>query len=147
MLAKELPLTDQFTKAVNTINDNVTDTAAITKQDARNLEREGWLPQAAQMYEQLLKATPSSIPVLERLMIVYRKLKAYKKEIIAIDKAIKLYESQYGGADHYDVKVASISKKLNSLLGHADKKGKSLLVIPEVARLAKRKATALKRLK
>ena len=133
--------------AVNKENDNVPEGAAITKQDARLFEKEGQLAQAAGAYEQLLKATPSGIPVLERLMIVYRKMKAYKKEIVAIDKTIKLYESKYRAANHYGVKVASLSKKLNSLLGHVDKKGKSRLVIPEVARLEKRKATALKRLK
>lgn len=122
------------------------DHLTITRYNAAALEKEGHMQQAARMYEQLLKSAPTSIYILNKLMIVNRRMKAYKKEVFFIDKAIALHESKYRLEKPKNVKVERISKKLNSLLGHTNKKGQSLLVIPEVERLQKRKVTALKKL-
>ncbi|MDB5279544.1 MAG: hypothetical protein JWR61_4499 [Ferruginibacter sp.] len=123
------------------------DHLSVTRHNAAALEKEGHLHEAARMYEQLLKSAPFSIYILNKLMIVNRRMKAYKKEVFFIDKAIAIHESKYRVEKPKDVKVERISKQLNSLLGHTNKKGQNLLVIPEVERLQKRKATALKKLK
>jgi tetratricopeptide (TPR) repeat protein len=105
---------------------------------AAMLEQRGDTKGAMALYEQLLKEFPSNLKILTRLMIGYRKLKLYKKEIAVINKAIKIYEQLYLPKKN-KASVTTISKKLNLLLGHADKKGKSILLPPEVVKLQKRK--------
>lgn len=129
---------------MKTISKNI---APVSFENAMLLERKGELPKAVQMYEQILKKVPANLEVLTRLMIDSRKLKNYRKEITFINQAIKIHEEKYARFKTSDVKVASLSRKLNTLLGHTDKKGKNLLEIPEVEKLKKRKAVALKRLK
>ena len=111
------------------------------------LEKDGELEKAAQVYEKLLKKTPSDLSILSRLMIIFRKLKNYRKEISYINQAIKIHEEKYARLKSKDVKVVALSKKLNMLLGHTDKRGKNLLSIPEVVKLKKRKEVASKRMK
>jgi len=74
-------------------------------------------------------------------------LKNYSKELIHINQAIKIYEQRYDQLKSKDQKVILLSKKLNVLLGHKDKKGNNLLTIPEVVKLKKRKDTVLKKMK
>jgi tetratricopeptide (TPR) repeat protein len=111
---------------------------------ARSLEIKGDLKTAALLYEKLLKRADSNVKIITRLMIVYRKLKNFRKELSTIERAIKIYSK-----DNTDKKankqVNLISKKLNLLLGHTDKKGKSLLIPPEVLKLQKRKDALLKK--
>lgn len=124
-----------------------TNTTLLSFQNAFLMEREGELSKAASMYDKLLVKSPEDLDVLYRLMIISRKLKNYTKEINYINKAIKIFETKYSRLKTKDVKVASISRKLNSLLGHTDKKGKNLLSIPEVEKLKKRKEIVLKKKK
>ena len=119
----------------------------VSFEHASNLEREGELEKAAQVYEKLLKKTPTDLSILSRLMIISRKLKNYRKEISYINQAIKIHEEKYARLKSKDVKVVALSKKLNMLLGHTDKRGKNLLSIPEVVKLKKRKEVASKRMK
>lgn len=114
---------------------------------AYTLEKEGELEKAIALYEKLLKKSPSELSILTRLMIVYRKLKNYSKEISFIDRAVAIHENKYAQVKSTNARVVSLSKKLNVSLGHTDKRGKSLLTIPEVVKLQKRKEVALKRLK
>ena len=125
---------------------SVSDTTTSFK-NAFILEKEGDLLKALQQYDLLLKKAPSDLVILSRLMIVARKLKKYSREIAYINKAIKIHELRYARLKTKNVKVATISKKLNSLLGHTDKKGRNLLAIPEVEKLTKRKAIVLKKKK
>ena len=121
--------------------------APVSFENALLLEKEGELSKAALMYEKLLKKVPTDLAVLSRLMVVNRKLKNYRQEITYINQAIKIHEQKYARLKSTDSKVISLSKKLNTLLGHTDKKGKNLLIIPEVAKLKKRKEVATKRMK
>lgn len=50
---------------------------------------------AAKSYESILKKDDLNIHAYNRLMIVYRKLKEYKKEATLIRKAIAAYEAFY----------------------------------------------------
>jgi len=122
-------------------------TAPVSFQQAVILEKEGELSRAVSMYDQLLKKAPSDLLVLSRLMIISRKLKKYSREITYINKAIKIHELRYHKLKTRNLKVASLSKKLNALLGHTDRKGKNLLAIPEVEKLKKRKEVVLKKMK
>ncbi|MEO5892969.1 MAG: hypothetical protein ABIQ31_22155 [Ferruginibacter sp.] len=121
--------------------------APVSFDNATLLEMEGELLKAALMYEKLLKKAPSDMSVLSRLMVIYRKQKDYRKEIIHISAAIKIHEQKYARLKSKNAKVVLLSKKLNTLLGHTDKRGKNLLDIPEVTRLKKRKEVAQKRMK
>jgi len=122
-------------------------TAPVSFQHAVVLEKEGDLARAASMFDQLLKKAPSDLLVLSRLMIISRKLKKYSREITYINKAIKIHELRYSKLKTRNLKVATLSKKLNTLLGHTDRKGKNLLAIPEVEKLKKRKEVVLKKMK
>ncbi|MDN3656175.1 hypothetical protein QWZ08_11090 [Ferruginibacter paludis] len=119
----------------------------INTDNARMLEKENHLQQAVKMYELLLKSAPSDMYIIERLMILYRKLKNFKKELLCIDKAIQIYEAKYTAGHQHNANVTGLSKKLNLMLGHTDRKGNSLLILPEVAKLKKRRDTALKGMK
>jgi ribosomal protein S15P/S13E len=69
------------------------------------------------------------------------------KEVEHIDAAIKIYGQQYPDKKSSDRKLATISKQLNNLLGHTDKKGKNMLVPPEILKLEQRKERLLKKVK
>src|ERR1700733_6285845 len=55
---------------------------------ARGLEKEGRLSDAAVIYQKLFNKDQTSRPVLERLLVVYRKLKDYPKELSVLDEAL-----------------------------------------------------------
>lgn len=121
--------------------------SALTYQNAYSLEKQGRPEEALAQYEKLLKKSPADLGILSRLMIVSRKLKDYRREITFIDKAISIHENKYTRLKSTDAKVASLSKKINVLLGHTSKRGQNLMTIPEVVKLKKRKEVALKRMK
>jgi hypothetical protein len=78
-------------------------------------------------------------------LVVYRKLKDTEKEIRSIDAAIKIHQQQYPVKESSDKKISTLSKQLNKILGHTDKKGKNMLVPPEISRLELRKTRLLKK--
>jgi uncharacterized protein YciI len=55
---------------------------------ARQLEKDSRLSDAAAMYQKLFDKDPTAQPVVERLLIIYRKLKEYKKELAVLNDAI-----------------------------------------------------------
>ena len=114
-------------------------------EQARLLEQQGDYKKAAAAYEKLLKESSKKIKILERLFVVYRRLNDPEKEIRAIDTAIKLHQQQYPIKESSDKKISILSRQLNKLLGHTDKKGKSMLVPPEISRLELRKTRLLKK--
>lgn len=113
-------------------------------EDARALEQNGELKAAAKLYEILHKRSPTKMKIVDRLLVLFRKLKDDKKELRYIDAAIKINEQYYTAIKKQDTKAVAISKKLNLLLGHTDKKGKTVLKTDEVLKLQKRKANLLK---
>ena len=112
---------------------------------ARQLEQQGEQRKAVALYEALLKRPGDGLKIITRLIILYRKLKNYKKEAGLINKAIKIHEQRYA-PKKLNKNVGLISKKLNILLGHTDKKGKNLLLPDEIVKLQNRKAMLQKKL-
>lgn len=110
-----------------------------TYQDARLLEQKSELKAAAAIYRVLHKQAPKNVKILARLMIVYRKLKDAANEIKYIDAAIKIQEQYFIGGKTANKKTIAISKQLNLLLGHTDKKGKPVFKPAELIKLEMRK--------
>ena len=117
----------------------------LTYEQARLLEQQGDYKKAAAAYEKLLKQSSKKIKILERLFVVYRRLNDPEKEIHAIDTAIKIHQQQYPVKESSDKKISTLSRQLNQLLGHTDRKGKSMLVPPEISQLEQRKTRLLKK--
>ncbi len=116
----------------------------ITLADAHALEQNKDWQGAAIMYEKLLKQSPGNYPIIQRLMILYRKLGDIKKETQYIDAAIKLQTQKYTLSNTLNKKAATLSNQLNKMLGHVDKKGKAVFVSVEVLKLELRKERLLK---
>lgn len=82
---------------------------------------------AIKLYNQVLKINPLQTHAYDRLMIIYRKEKNYKKELSVINSGImafqRFYKAQLGKPSK---KVSEISEKLNKAFHLVDKKGISL---------------------
>lgn len=113
--------------------------------DARALEQQQNHQAAALLYEKLLQQSPGNLPVIQRLIILYRKLGDIKKELRYIDLAIKKHRQHYSIRQKLNKKATTISHQLNKLLGHTDKKGKPVEVPAEVLKLELRKTRLLKK--
>src|SRR5690349_7089816 len=87
----------------------------------RTFEREKSYAEAARQYEKILKANPIHIEANNRLMIVYRKLKLYRKESALISKAIAAHEKDMEAHQHKWIKehseTAELSRPLAQSLG------------------------------
>jgi tetratricopeptide (TPR) repeat protein len=62
--------------------------------EARRLEQEGEIEQAAAAYQQVLAGEPANEEAVERLLVIYRKQKDYKKELAVIEGALSAYEDR-----------------------------------------------------
>jgi tetratricopeptide (TPR) repeat protein len=115
---------------------------------ARALERADDLSEAGKLYSKIVAAAPLHVAAYNRLMIVYRKQKEYRKELQLINQAIKAYED--GLAERQQAwtksnrKAAKLSKTLASKLGLVDKKGTPVYE-QDIERWRKRKQTVTKR--
>ena len=115
---------------------------------ARSFEAEGNYDKAIKYYTAIIKKKPMNEAAYNRLMILYRKLKEYQKEITVIDQAIEIFESEARSGDkQVEGKIGKLSLSLGRLTGLIDKKGKSLYDPEPVASWKKRKQLAKKRLK
>jgi tetratricopeptide (TPR) repeat protein len=114
----------------------------------RRYEGEGEHDRAIKIYTGIIKKKPLNEMAYNRLMILYRKLKEYDKEITIIEQAIAAFESEPEGPKKQSVgKIGKLSLSLGKLTGLIDKKGKSLYDPEPVASWKKRKMLAQKRLK
>ena len=110
-------------------------------------EREGELAEATVAYEKLVKLDPLNTKALNRLMMLYRQLKEYKKELTVINTAIAAFEKNYREKQPvYNKKITALSKALLKATGLGDKKGNNLYQPGELTRWKKRKATVMKKL-
>jgi len=135
-------------KRTNTVADTVAgDEPGNWISSGKLLEQEGNNKDAIHLYEAALKKHPQNISIYDRLMILYRKEKAYRKELSLIAKAIgkfkNLYQPEKNG---HSKKVASLSKSILHAVGLADKKGVALYQPQPIARWEKRKKTVNQKL-
>jgi tetratricopeptide (TPR) repeat protein len=108
-------------------------------------ERDGELELAAETWQKIIKSNPHDGRAYDRLMIIYRKLKDYEKEIKTINTAINSFEKSFREKQPtYSKKIASISKALSKATGLSDKKGNNIYQPNELARWKKRKTSVLK---
>lgn len=116
---------------------------------AKQYEDKGEVENAILIYEKIIRESKLNQNAYDRLMILYRKQKDYKKEIELIGKAVKAFEELYDHSSkkNADKKTIALSKALNKLTGLADRKGRSLYEPEPIGRWKKRKQVAEKRLK
>lgn len=117
------------------------------KIEAGEAEEKEDISVAINNYEEAIKEDPLAEKAYDRLMILYRKEKDYKKELKLIDTGIKAFESFYKSRKSGSRKIAEISKKLNRSFGFTDKKGNAVYDPEPIARWKKRKLTVQKRIK
>ena len=114
---------------------------------AKYMENEGNLAEAAKLYEVILKAHPGNEHSYNRLMMIYRKQKDFKKELKVINDGIKTFQELYTPSSVGKHKnIVKLSKQLNMLTGLTDKKGKSLYDAEPIGKWKKRKQVVLKKL-
>ena len=113
--------------------------------DARALEQKEDWQGAALLYEKLLKQSPKNLPIIHRLLVLFRKLGNVKKEVQYIDAAIKIQQQKYAISNQLDKKATTLSNQLNKMLGLTDQKGKAIFVADEILKLELRKTRLLKK--
>lgn len=97
--------------------------------------------------EETIQKNPLAEKAYNRLMILYRKEKNYKKELRLINAGIKAFENLYRPGKPGSKKIADISKKLNRAFGLTDKKGNVINEPAPIAGWKKRRITVEKRIK
>ena len=119
-------------------------------EEAFALERQQQFEQATDLYEQILQRDPLSERAYDRLMIIFRKQKAYKKENEIIKQAIGAYEHdrkediQAWAKSHKG--IAAKSKALAKSLGLLNKSGLPAYEKAQVVRWRKRLEVVKKKL-
>jgi hypothetical protein len=113
---------------------------------ARELEAEGELKDAAGYYEKVLKVYSTDENIYNRLMIIYRKLREYKKELTIIDTGIKEFSALYNSGKSSNKKIATLSRALLKSTGLIDKKGEAVYEQEPIAKWKKRRAVVKKKL-
>lgn len=108
-------------------------------------DAEEW-QQAAEIYKQVLQEDNLKEEAYDRLMMMYRKLKEYKKELAVIDKGIKAYEKFYRSKVSKSKKVIEISNKLAKSFGFIDKQGNNTYDVEPIGKWKKRRITVEKKL-
>lgn len=103
---------------------------------------------AIKLYEKALQENPLNEYVYARLMIIFRKKKDFKNELRIIIAGIKAYENFYKPKQKSRLKlVATISNKLNKLIGLTDKKGNNIYDPEPLAKWKKRREIVRKKIK
>lgn len=113
--------------------------------DAQELEGKQEWQAAAALYEKLLRQSPKNIRIIQRLLVLFRKMGNVKKEIHYIDAAIRIHQQKYTISNHLNKKATDLSRQLNKMLGHTDKKGKPVMVADEILKLELRKIRLIKK--
>ena len=113
---------------------------------AIDLEKNNEPKEAAKIYESLLKQHPGNEKILTRLIINYRKIKDYNKELKHINALIKVHQALYDPQKRKGAVVISISEKINKVLGATDKKGNKIYTDDSIKKLEKRKLLVQKKI-
>ena len=101
---------------------------------------------AIALYKQAVAKDKVHEYAYDRLMILYRKQKAYKKEQSVLNSALKAFEQFYKPKKSRSKSIRDISDKLNRSFGFTDKKGNAQYEPEPIARWKKRLIVVQKRL-
>jgi len=123
---------------------------ALMEQGAEAEQNED-IDSAVELYQQAIKQSPSNEAPYQRLMILYRKAKEYKKELAVINDGIRFFKQQFEHKHKQSPvissKVARVSKTLAKSLGLTDKKGNAVHTPEPVLKWERRKQLLLKKMK
>ncbi len=93
---------------------------------ANEFEKQGRLDEAATLYQNIIKKSPTKENAYDRLMIIHRKKGEYKKEKEILNAGIKAFEQFFKSVTRIPAKksIETLSKGLLKATGLADRKGK-----------------------
>lgn len=118
--------------------------------EALQKEKNGDLLGAEKAYLKILGTSHTAYKVYDRLMVIYRKQKEYRKELAIIGKAIKAFETNLLAKQKEWITrhkaAARLSKSLAISLGVMDKKGLPVTADPMLEKWQKRKELVHKRI-
>ncbi|WP_343558941.1 hypothetical protein [Sphingobacterium sp.] len=119
--------------------------------EARLQELEGKMQDAIKSYSQVISKDPLQFGAYNRLMILYRKLKDYKKELAVIMQAIGAYEKDIKDDQQTwkkaNRKSARLSLSLAKSMGLLNDKGLPVYEDPQILTWRKRQETVQKKIK
>lgn len=98
-------------------------------------------------YQNIIKTNPKDQKAYDRLMILYRQQKEYKKELQIINTAIKVFDKILTPAKSKGNKVNALSNQLNKALGLVDNKGKALFEQQPLSTWRRRREIVLKKIR
>jgi tetratricopeptide (TPR) repeat protein len=111
------------------------------------LKAEGRLPEAAEVYQRMFNQDPKDLVTVRQLLILYRKLKEYRKELAVINAVMAAQDSYIREQrDKWLSKHPRAARTGRTLLKQLEAKGEQVHDDPLMAALKKRKETVMKRL-
>jgi tetratricopeptide (TPR) repeat protein len=112
-------------------------------------ERNDELNEAAEAYKKAIGENPNQELPYQRLMIIYRKQKEYRKELEIIRAGIKAFEELYRSSLKvtYSKKIEQLSRALMKSTGLTDRKGQQLYDREPVGSWRRRKTLVENKLK
>lgn len=119
--------------------------------EARSQELEGKISDAIKIYSLVISKDPLQAMAYNRLMILYRKLKEYRKELAIIKQAIGAYEKDIKDDQltwkKANSKSARLSLSLAKSMGLLNDKGLPVYEEPQILTWRKRMETVQKKIK
>ena len=116
--------------------------------EARQLEQAGEPEQAAALYQKVVESDPDNQPAVTRLLVIYRKLKDYRKELAVIDTVLAVFAQRDKDLQAKWIKAhpkaAGASRSMVKQLGGA--RVSAFGVNPVVSALLKRREIVVRRL-
>lgn len=116
---------------------------------AKLLEKKGASEEATSVYEKIIRKDPFDEYAYNRLMIIHRKNKEYKKEKAVLDTAIKAFQQLYSESLRLSAtpRIKTLSKQILKATGLADKSGNLLYEREPLYRWNKRRELVVKKIK
>jgi len=116
---------------------------------AKRLEKQGSTDEATSVYEKIISKDPYDENAYNRLMIIHRKNKEYKKEKAVLDAAIKAFQQLYSESLKVSAtpRIKTLSKQILKATGLADKSGNLLYEREPLYRWNKRRELVIKKIK
>ena len=113
---------------------------------AGELEKQGRLEEAAEVYEAAIRSKPHDEHPYQRLMIIYRKLKQPKDEVRVIKAGLSVFESLYLKKSR-NKKLTALSNALMKSAGLSHSKGKPVYFPEPINKWRKRLELLQERMK